>query len=223
MIFPRTESYIGVLIDDLVTRGVDEPYRMFTSRSEFRLLLRIDNADRRLSGIGHSLGLVSGEDYAACQKKYEEVSIMRDFLQKRRWDPEQLPLDRVDPASAKGLTLEQLLRRPEVTLADFEPLMRQAGVWLSPDARRGAEIEVRYQGYIGQQQQEAEKVLSLSQRRIPHDLDYAAISGLSREVVEKLTRVRPADLASAGRIPGVTPAAVSILGVQIGLRRRNAQ
>jgi tRNA uridine 5-carboxymethylaminomethyl modification enzyme len=222
IVFPRTESYIGILIDDLVTRGVDEPYRMFTSRSEFRLLLRIDNADRRLSGIGQKLGLISGSEYAACLKKYEEIGIMRDFLQRQRWNPEQLPLGRIDPVSAKGFTLEQILRRPEVTLAEFEPLMHRKGVWLSAEARHGVEIEVRYQGYIEQQQREAEKVQSLSRRRIPEDLDYAAISGLSREVIEKLTRVRPGDLAAAGRIPGVTQAAVAILNVQIELRRRSA-
>jgi len=222
IVFPRTESYIGILIDDLVTRGVDEPYRMFTSRSEFRLLLRIDNADQRLSETGHRLGLISGADYDACRWKYQEVELMRSFLQRRRWDPEQLPLSRIDPASAKGFTLEQLLRRPEVVLGDFEPLMRREGVWLSAEARHGVAIEVRYQGYIEQQQREAKKVLSLSWRRIPEDLDYAAISGLSREVIEKLTRVRPRDLAAAGRIPGVTSAAVTILNVQIELRRRSA-
>jgi len=223
IVFSRTESYIGVLIDDLVTRGVDEPYRMFTSRSEFRLLLRIDNADDRLSGIGHSLGLISDSEYRACRKKYDEIRLIRDFLQKRRWDPNELPLDRIDPASARGLTLEQLLRRPEVALPDFEPLMRKEGVWLSGEALRGAEIEVRYQGYIEQQRQEVEKVLTLSRRRIPQDMDYAAIGGLSREVIEKLSRVRPPDLAAAGRIPGITPAAVAILNVQIELRRRSAQ
>jgi tRNA uridine 5-carboxymethylaminomethyl modification enzyme len=222
IVFPRTDSYIGILMDDLVTRGVDEPYRMFTSRSEFRLLLRIDNADQRLSGIGQGLGLISGADYEACRRKYEEVGMMRNFLQRQRWDPEQLPLNGIDPASAKGVTLEQILRRPEVTLAEFEPLMRSKGVWLSAEARHGVEIEVRYQGYIEQQQREAAKVRSLSRRMIPEDLDYAAISGLSREVIEKLTRIRPGDLAAAGRIPGVTPAAIAILNVQIELRRRTA-
>jgi tRNA uridine 5-carboxymethylaminomethyl modification enzyme len=219
IVFARTESYIGILIDDLVTRGVDEPYRMFTSRSELRLSLRIDNADTRLTPIGHRLGLVSEAQYSACCRKYEEASRMRRALQEERWDPAALPLHGVDPATAKGLTLEQLLRRPGIHLDQFEPAMRARNVWFSAEVRRSVEIEVRYQGYIEQQRLDAEKMRRLSLRRIPDDLDYAAISGLSREVKEKLLRVRPKDLATAARIPGVTPAAVSILNVQIELRQ----
>jgi tRNA uridine 5-carboxymethylaminomethyl modification enzyme len=218
VVFPRTESYIGILIDDLVTRGVDEPYRMFTSRSELRLLLRIDNADTRLAAIGHRLGLVSDADYSACLRKYEEATRLRRFLQEQRWDPAALPLHGVDPATGKGLSLEQLLRRPGITLDEFEPVMRARDVWLSEPVRRSVEIEVRYQGYIEQQRRDAEKIRHLSLRRIPDDLDYASISGLSKEVKEKLSRVRPKDLATAGRIPGVTPAAVSILNMQLELR-----
>jgi tRNA uridine 5-carboxymethylaminomethyl modification enzyme len=219
VVFARTDSYLGILIDDLVTRGVDEPYRMFTSRSELRLSLRIDNADARLAPIGHSLGLVSYADYLSCRKKYEEAARMRRFLQEQRWDPAVLPLRGVDPSAAKGLTLEQLLRRPGTSLDEFEPVMRARNVWLSAEARRSVEIEVRYQGYIEQQRLDAEKMRRLSLRRIPDDLDYATISGLSREVKEKLSRVRPKDLATAGRIPGVTPAAVSILNIQLELRQ----
>ena len=218
VVFPRTESYIGILIDDLVTRGVDEPYRMFTSRSELRLLLRIDNADTRLAAIGHRLGLVSDADYSACLRKYEEATRLRRFLQEQRWDPAALPLHGVDPATGKGLSLEQLLRRPGITLDEFEPVMRARNVWFSEPVRRSVEIEVRYQGYIEQQRRDAEKIRHLSLRRIPDDLDYATISGLSKEVREKLSRVRPKDLATAGRIPGVTPAAVSILNMQLELR-----
>jgi tRNA uridine 5-carboxymethylaminomethyl modification enzyme len=219
VVFARTDSYIGVLIDDLVTRGVDEPYRMFTSRSELRLSLRIDNADIRLTPIGHRLGLVSDADYSACRMKYEEATRMRRFLQEQRWDPAALPLRGVDPATAKGLTLEQLLRRPGTSLDEFEPVMRACDVWYSAQVRRSVEIEVRYQGYIEQQRLDAEKIRRLSLRRIPDDLDYATISGLSREVKEKLSRVRPKDLATAGRISGVTPAAVSILNIQLELRQ----
>ena len=219
IVLDRTESYIGILIDDLVTRGVDEPYRMFTSRSECRLLLRIDNADRRLSPLGHRLGLVPESRLAECRRKYEEAEQLRGFLQGERWNPARLPLSGVDPLTGKGQTLEQLLRRPHITLADFEPLLREQGMWFSGEARRSVEIEIRYQGYIEQQQRDAEKIRRLSLRRIPEDLDYSSISGLSREVREKLSRVRPADLATAGRIPGVTPAAVSILNVQLELRQ----
>jgi tRNA uridine 5-carboxymethylaminomethyl modification enzyme len=219
VIFPRTESYIGILVDDLVTRGVDEPYRMFTSRSEFRLLLRIDNADRRLMPTGHALGLVSDQDFASCRSKYEEIAAARRFLRERRWDPSQFPLPAVDPVTGKGLTLEQLLRRPEVRLAAFEPILSDSGIRLSAEERQSVEIEVRYQGYIEQQQRETERVRRWNQRRIPEGFDFAALSGLSREVKEKLARFRPRDLAAAGRIPGITPAAVSILNVQIELRQ----
>jgi tRNA uridine 5-carboxymethylaminomethyl modification enzyme len=219
IVFPRTESYIGILVDDLVTRGVDEPYRMFTSRSELRLLLRIDNADKRLMPLGHRLGLVSPTELEACRKKYGEAARMRAFLSGSRWDPAALPLRGVDPAASKGTTLEQLLRRPEITLADFEPLMRTNGLWLSEDARKTLEIEVRYQGYIEQQERDAARIREMSTRGIPGDFAYGSISGLSREVREKLERVRPKDLAAAGRIPGVTPAAVSIINIHLELLR----
>jgi tRNA uridine 5-carboxymethylaminomethyl modification enzyme len=222
IVFPRTESYLGILIDDLVGRGVDEPYRMFTSRSEFRLLLRIDNADRRLSPLGSRLGLVSAADYAACLQKYEEAGRMRDYLRRTRWHPAQLTLPGVEPG-AKGTSLEQLLRRPEVALREFEPLMRAGGVWLSEAARRTVEIEVRYQGYIEQQQREVAQLERQSSRRIPPDFDFGGVSGLSREVREKLARVRPGNLAAAARIPGMTPAAISILHIQLELRQAQQQ
>lgn len=222
--FPREESYIGILIDDLITRGVDEPYRMFTSRSEFRLLLRIDNADRRLRPLGRRLGLVRSADYEEFERKYLEVDSLRDFLQQSRWNPDLVPCPRLgaklDSGAVKGATLEELLRRPEVELLDLEPLLRARGRW--PEGRevgRVVEIEVRYEGYIEQQKRDAEKLGRMGARRIPPDFDYQGISGLTREIREKLTRVRPRDLAMAGRIPGVTPAAIAILNVQLEMRQ----
>jgi tRNA uridine 5-carboxymethylaminomethyl modification enzyme len=223
VVFPRTESYIGILVDDLVTRGVDEPYRMFTSRSELRLLLRIDNADLRLTPLGHRLGLVADAEYAACLDKYELIGQIRRFMQLQRWDPAELALAHIEPASGKGQTLEQLLRHPGMTLGDFEPLLRKHGLWPTSAVRKSVEIEVHYQGYIEQQQREAEKMQRMSLRRIPADFDYAEISGLSREVKEKLARARPKDLATAARIPGITPAAVSILNIQLELRQKKAR
>jgi tRNA uridine 5-carboxymethylaminomethyl modification enzyme len=222
LVFPRQESYIGILVDDLVTRGVDEPYRMFTSRSEFRLLLRIDNADRRLTPGGHQLGLIAESDYARFRSKYEKVDRLRQFLKEHRWNAEAIdsPLSRRgDVADFRGHTLEQLLRRPEIGLQDFEPILRLHGLWLAPEVRRSVEIDVRYEGYVQQQSRDAEKLARLSSRQIPPDLDYSGIDGLSREIREKLTKVRPRDLAMAGRIPGVTPAAVSILSIQLELRK----
>lgn len=223
VVFPRQDSYIGIMIDDLVTRGVDEPYRMFTSRSEFRLLLRIDNADRRLSPLGYELGLLSEEDHARFRAKYDEVERMRRFLREHRWNPEEASgaslAAKTDATAVKGATLEQLLRRPEVSLVDFAPVLKKHNCWPPLSIRRAVEIEVRYEGYIQQQVRDAEKLQRMSARRIPPDLDYAKIDGLSREMREKLARVRPRDLAMAGRIPGVTPAAVSILNIELELRR----
>ncbi len=218
--FPREESYIGILIDDLVTRGVDEPYRMFTSRSEFRLLLRIDNADRRLRPSGHRLGLVSGPDYEEFLRKYDQIDRLRHFLKEYRWNPAETACPslegKLDPVAAKGSRIEELLRRPEILLEDFEPLLRSRDRWPeSAEVRRCAEIEVRYEGYIQQQMRDAEKLARMSSRRIPPDFDYWGIEGLNRETREKLSRIRPTDLAMAGRIPGISPAAVSILNIQL--------
>lgn len=218
--FSRQESYIGILIDDLVARGVDEPYRMFTSRSEFRLLLRMDNADRRLSPLGHKLGLLPENDYARVQEKYQKVDRVLSFMRKHRWRAESEPghlAEKIGFNELKGSTLEQLLKRPEVELADLESVLRAQGSWFEDETMRAAEIEIRYEGYIRQQSRDAERLVRMGARRIPGDLEYSKISGLSREICEKLTRMRPGDLAMASRIPGVTPAAISILGVQLEL------
>ena len=226
-VFPRDESYIGILVDDLVTRGVDEPYRMFTSRSEYRLLLRIDNADRRLAPLARRLGLLSAEACRRVEQKYEEVDRLRQFLRSHRWNLSEATdsgiCRKLDPSRVKGQTLEALLRRPEVTLEDLEPILRSRGLWFSASVRQSAEIEIRYEGYIQLQMRETERLRRLSSRKIPLDLDYSSIDGLSHEVREKLSRVRPRDLAMAGRIPGVTPAAVSILNIQLELRRQRHQ
>jgi tRNA uridine 5-carboxymethylaminomethyl modification enzyme len=223
--FARQESYIGILIDDLVTRGVDEPYRMFTSRSEMRLQLRIDNADKRLAPLGYRLGLVSAADYGSFREKQERVDRLRRFLREHRWNPAEAPDSRLAPVlqSAKGSTLEQLLRRPEVRLLDFASVLERHGFSVSGNEARSAEIEIRYAGYIEQQRRDAARMVQLAGRRIPDDFDYGAVDGLSREMREKLGRVRPADLGMAARIPGVTPAAVAILAVQLELRRRARQ
>jgi tRNA uridine 5-carboxymethylaminomethyl modification enzyme len=224
VLFPRQDSYIGIMVDDLVTRGVDEPYRMFTSRSELRLLLRIDNADRRLTPVGRRLGLVSEARFGAFEKKYQDVAALRRQLQNRRWNPTELPgLTAKVGLAAKGSTLEQLLRRPEVVLEDLRPALEEGGVWVGTEERRIAEIEVRYEGYIRQQSVEAERMHKSSARLIPPDFDYTTIEGLSREIREKLSRIRPQDLGMASRIPGVTPAAISILNLHLGSRREKEE
>lgn len=224
VVFPREESYIGILVDDLVTRGVDEPYRMFTSRSEFRLLLRMDNADFRLSPLGHSLGLVTEPEYAKFRKKYEEVERLRRFLREHRWKPQEVSCpgfsEKFNVAEVKGATLEELLRRPGTSLKELEPLLRIHDQWpAAAEVRKSAEIEIQYEGYIQQQTRDAEKMRRMSSRRIPEDFDYWKVDGLSRETKEKLSRLRPRDLAMAGRISGITPAAVSILNIQLELRQ----
>jgi tRNA uridine 5-carboxymethylaminomethyl modification enzyme len=223
VVFPREGSYIGTMVDDLVTRGVDEPYRMFTSRSELRLLLRIDNADRRLTPIGYRLGLVGSDDYRKFEQKYAEVERVLVYLREHRWNPAEADCPgmsgKFDIDAAKGTPLEQLLRRPGVGLEDLGPVLAANGIRPSRVVGRSVEIEVRYDGYIAQQRRDAEKLERLAARRIPEDLDYGKIEGLSREMREELTRVRPRNLGMAGRIPGVTAAAVSILNVQIEMRR----
>ena len=223
-VFSRDESYIGIMIDDLVTRGIDEPYRMFTSRSEFRLLLRIDNADRRLRPLGHRLGLVPEDDYREFEKKYDAVEQLRTFLKQHRWRPGETACpgltEKPGIREAKGSTLEEILRRPEVLLCDMEPLLRHNGQWPdSEEIRRAVEIEVRYEGYIEQQRKDAATMRRMSAKKIPADFDYSTVDGLNRETKEKLSRIRPADIAMAGRIPGITPAAVTIIYVQLQQQR----
>jgi tRNA uridine 5-carboxymethylaminomethyl modification enzyme len=224
VVFSREESYIGILVDDLVTKGVDEPYRMFTSRSEFRLLLRIDNADRRMKPLGHRLGLISEPDYEAFCRKYDKVERTRRFLKEHRWKLREVTCpelaSKLDLDSIKGFTLEEILRRPEIRFGNLEPLLRMYDVWPeSAEVRQAADIEVRYEGYIQQQIKDVEKLRRMSSRRIPEDFQYGEVPGLSREIKEKLSKVRPLDLAMAGRIPGITPAAVSILQIQLELRQ----
>jgi len=223
--FPREESYIGILVDDLVTRGVDEPYRIFTSRSELRLVMRIDNADRRMCPIGYRLGLVTETDYAAFKKKYNEVNRLQAFLKEHRWRPQEMECaslaQKMDVFSAKGCTLEELLRRPEIEIWDFETLLKKHDRWPeSEEVLNSVEIEVRYEGYIQQQMRDAEKMRRMSTKQIPADFDYWKVAGLSRETQEKLSRLQPRDLGMAGRIPGITPVAVSIINIQLEMRKR---
>lgn len=221
--FPREESYIGTMVDDLITKGIDEPYRMFTSRSEFRLLLRIDNADRRLRPLGYKLGLISNSKNQKFLDKYSEVDRLRYFLQKTRWKNDVIcPELRnfVDTVSIKGYTIEEILRRPGISLKMFDPLLRSHNIIpTNEEIRRITEIEVRYEGYIQQQMKDVEKIRKLGQKRIPLDFDYTKVDGLNRETKEKLSRIRPTDLAMTGRIPGITPAAVSIINIQLEIQQ----
>jgi len=215
LILDRATSYIGVLIDDLTTKGTSEPYRMFTSRVEYRLVLREDNADLRLRGIGYSLGLVSKADYDLTQKKQEAikrgVAILRSTVVKPSPKINSLLALRGTPELKKTVTLEDVLKRPQVALKDLVDFG-----FLAPDfALHGLEIEVKYGGFIQRQLREVEKFRHLEKIKLPSDMDYMSISGLSREIREKLNKFRPVNLGQASRISGITPAAISLLMVHL--------
>lgn len=218
LILGRSEAYIGVLIDDLVTLGAKEPYRMFTSRAEYRLLLREDNADLRLRDKGYAVGLLAEEEYGAFLQKMARIGEELDRLRRGRIVASDLEPHFLERHGLTGLnnalTLEQFLRRPDITYADLYEIDQDSRN-VPASVREQAEIQVKYKGYIDRQHQEVEKSAKMEGTHIPVDLDYASISGLSAEVREKLQRFRPDTLGQASRIPGVTPAAVTILSIVI--------
>ena len=223
-ILDRSDGYIGTLIDDLVTKGVDEPYRMFTSRAEYRLLVRIDNADRRLMPHGYRLGLIPPCVYQPFQKKWERIDRALDHLHENHLRKDSPLFERLTHKFGvqPGACLETLLRRPQCAIRDLAPLLEEKGLHLSPEEQKVVETQIKYEGYIQQQLRDVERLRSLEGKRIPADFNYQQVSGLSREMVEKLSLVRPASLGQASRISGVTPAAVSILNIHLELRRRSA-
>ena len=222
MILRRSESYIGTLIDDLVTKGTEEPYRMMTSRSEYRLILRQDNADRRLCPIGHRIGLVSGERLRAVEAKYEAVEreirrlthtgvagsdALNDLLARRGTAP-----------VADGARLIDLLRRPQVSYDDLRPFDPGAPA-LDKAVREQVEITVKYEGYIRRQQRQVEEFEQLEKHALPDDMDYGGIQGLRLEAREKLGAVRPLNLGQASRISGVSPADIGALMIWLQTHR----
>jgi tRNA uridine 5-carboxymethylaminomethyl modification enzyme len=221
LILDRSQAYTGVLIDDLITRGTKEPYRLFTSRAEYRLLLREDNADLRLRETGYRLGLVDGKTYAAFTAKREAIAGAIEKLARTKVKPGP----RLN-ATLAGLgsvplrqtcSLKDLLRRPEIDLVDLEPL---AGLdpELTPAVKREIQLQVKYQGYIDRQSEQVARFKKLESVNLPDDMTYKGLAGLSNEVIEKLSRVRPRSLGQASRISGITPAAISAL--QIHLRKQ---
>src|SRR5579864_6563413 len=264
LILDRTEAYTAILIDDLISKGTNEPYRMFTSRAEFRLHLRIDNADRRLTPHGHRIGLISKEAWADFQAKQGRLSQMKTLLEGTRLTPEMLEsIDKQKPSnvhvataapgcpaeqssagfsSAIGQTLAQFLKRPEVTVERLVPALKDlapeffarnssassesSAVFISSEVRnelKSVETEIKYEGYLLQQQRAMERLKKSEQHSIPEWFDYRSVSGLSREMQEKLTKVRPSTIGQASRIPGVTPAAVSLVNVYIEIQARRRE
>ncbi len=224
LILERSSSYIGVLLDDLTTKGTSEPYRMFTSRVEYRLILREDNADMRLRKIGFDLGLVSSKDYERTQEKIEAVKEAIAFLKKTRIEPTlgintQLTKLKTAPIK-KVLTLEELLKRPEINLENLKNI-NHVKINIPEFALKQVEIEVKYAGFIQRQLRDVEKFKNLEKIKLMPDLNYALIPALSREIKEKLSKFKPLNLGQASRISGVTPVAISLLMVY--LRKLNGQ
>jgi tRNA uridine 5-carboxymethylaminomethyl modification enzyme len=223
LILDRSEAYIGVLIDDLVTKGTDEPYRMFTSRAEYRLYLRQDNADIRLREKGYEIGLVNKEEYKEFVQKREALEEELKKLRERKVRPTaqvNQTLQRIGTSPIeRTIPLIELLRRPEVKIQHLEQLMNP-NPRLSPRIAEELEILVKYDGYIQRQMDQIEKFRRLEKRRLPNDIDYDKIEGLSAEVREKLKKVNPLSLGQASRIPGITAAALTCLMLYLEHRKR---
>ncbi|MCJ7594578.1 MAG: tRNA uridine-5-carboxymethylaminomethyl(34) synthesis enzyme MnmG, partial [Desulfobacterales bacterium] len=220
LILDRSLAYIGVLIDDLVTKGTKEPYRMFTSRAEYRLLLREDNADMRLRDTGYGLGLVSEDVYRQFCQKRDEIEKLSSRLNEFMVRPEPSAMDKLKSMGStpiKNVTsLGQLLRRSEIFfehLSLFDPSLEGTDKIIAEEV----ETRIKYEGYISRQERQVEKLRRMENARLPEDMDYAEVCGLTREVREKLTMVRPLSLGQASRISGVTPAA--LMAIQIHLKK----
>ena len=222
LLLKRSESYIGTLIDDLVTKGTEEPYRMMTSRSEYRLLLRQDNADRRLCAIGHRIGLVSAERLRAVEEKYaaveQEVKRLTHTGVAGSDALNALLVQRGTAPVADGARLIDLLRRPQVSYDDLRPFDPGAPA-LDKAVREQVEITVKYEGYIRRQQRQVEEFEQLEKHALPDDVDYSDIQGLRLEAREKLSAVRPLNLGQASRISGVSPADIGALMIWLQSRR----
>lgn len=229
LVLDRSQAYIGVLIDDLVTRGTKEPYRLFTSRAEYRLLLREDNADIRLCDIGYEIGLLGQKSYRDYQQKKSSIDDGVHFLSSTFIKPSKVidaALENMGSTQLKQkVSLADLLRRPEITLSRItelplkDSILEPLNVLHDSAVRDEVQLQIKFKGYIDRQQEQVDRFRKMEALTLPDDLDYSLLSGLSAEVVEKLSNIRPRSLGQASRISGITPAAISIL--QVHLRKRS--
>ena len=224
-ILKRDEAYIGVLIDDLVTKGVDEPYRMFTSRAEYRILLRQDNADQRLTEKGYELGLVSEERYQFFVKKRDEIQDLIAFISKFSVKPEYVneQLEKLGTSLLKQkVKLKDLLMRPQVSIENIKDTITPLKKYLETistnefEVTQSAEVEIKYSGYIERERLLADKILRLENIKIPKHFDYSEIKSLSIEARQKLAKIEPKTVGQASRIIGVSPADINVLLVLMG-------
>ncbi|MFC0561286.1 tRNA uridine-5-carboxymethylaminomethyl(34) synthesis enzyme MnmG [Halalkalibacter alkalisediminis] len=219
LILDRSEAYIGVLIDDLVTKGTNEPYRLLTSRAEYRLLLRHDNADLRLTETGYKIGLIKQERYDRFLKKKEQIAKEKARLEaiivKPSPEVKQLLEDTNSSPLQEAIRATMLLKRPELTYADVAKVVEAPEEVISEDVAEQVEIQVKYEGYIEKQLQQVERSKKMEDKKIPENLDYSAINGLATEARQKLAQVRPLSVGQASRVSGVNPADISILLVYL--------